>query len=84
MAMPPVALPAYQYFVAHNGQSLGPYGAQQLQQFLAGGNITRDSMLWREGLAGWMPAQQMTELAQLFTTQAPPLPAATPPPPPVF
>ena len=83
MAMPPPALPAHQYFVAHNGQSLGPYGAQQLQQFLAGGNITRDSMLWREGLTGWMPAHQMVELAQVFTAQAPPLPGA-PPPPPVF
>lgn len=84
MVMAPPALPAHQYFVAHNGQSLGPYGAQQLQQLLAGGNLTRDSMLWREGLAGWMPAHQMAELAPLFPAQAPPLPAATPPPPPVF
>lgn len=84
MVMAPPALPAHQYFVAHNGQSLGPYGAQQLQQLLAGGNLTRDSMLWREGLAGWMPAHQVAELAPLFAAQAPPLPAATPPPPPVF
>ena len=80
--MPPPALPSHQYFVAHNGQSLGPYGAQQLQQFLAGGNITRDSMLWREGFAGWMPAHQVAELASLFAAQAPPPFGAAPPPPP--
>lgn len=70
---PPVAL---QYYLAHNGQSLGPYSMQQLQQYVAGGNITAASLLWREGIA-WTAAASLPELAALFAA-----PGAPPPPPP--
>jgi len=79
-APPPPTANVHQYYVAHNGQSLGPYSVQQLQAFLAGGNITRDSLLWREGIA-WTAAHQLAELALLFGAPAAPMPAAPPPPP---
>lgn len=82
---PPPA--THQYYLAHNGQSLGPYTLQQLQQYVGGGNITRDSLLWREGIA-WTAAGALPELSALFAaTSTPPPPpppaAAAPPPPPV-
>lgn len=78
----PPALPVHQYFVAQGGSSLGPYGVQQLQQFLATGSIGRDSLLWRDGLAGWVPAHQLAELASLLAGGTPPpLPGMAVPPP---
>ena len=80
-APPPPISSNHQYYVAHNGQSLGPYSVQQLQQFSSTGNINRDSLLWREGIS-WTPAHQLLELSALFASPPPP-PFAAPPPPPV-
>lgn len=79
--VPPPAPAAveYRYYVAHQGQSLGPYGIQQLQAFLTSGNITAESLLWREGI-DWMAARQVAELALLFAI--PMAGASAPPPPP--
>ena len=72
---PPPPGVTYQYYLAHNGQSLGPYTVQHLQQYVAAGSITGSSLLWREGLA-WTAASALPELASLFAA-----PMAPPPPP---
>lgn len=82
-APPPIAPPTYQYYLALNGQSHGPYTLPHLQQYAASGHITRDSLLWREGIA-WTAAGMLPELAVLFPATPPPPPgAAVPPPPPL-
>jgi len=40
------------------------------------GSVTRDTFVWTPGQDGWMKADDVTELAQLFTILPPP-----PPPP---
>lgn len=69
----PPPMPTSQYYVAVNGQQSGPYGVQQLQQFAAQGLFTAQSLVWKQGMAGWEQACNVAELAQLFM-------AATPPP----
>ena len=82
MVPPPVAAPQYSYHLSVAGTNYGPYTTSQLQQYVQTGQVTRDSLLWREGMAAWLGAGQIAELAHLFA----PTPAAAPPvgtPPPV-
>jgi hypothetical protein len=43
---------------------------------VADGSLTRDSLVWTPGQDGWMRAEDVTELAQLFTIAPPPPPPA--------
>ena len=52
-----------EYYIASNGQNLGPYSVEQLAQQ----RITPDTMLWTQGMPNWAPASQIPELKQLFT-----------------
>jgi len=81
---PPLAaaVPTHQYHLSVSGQNYGPYGYAQLQQFVPTQQVHGDSLLWREGLAGWLPARQIPELASLFGPPAAAGAAVPPPPPP--
>jgi hypothetical protein len=69
------------YFVALNGQSTGPYNASGLRQLVDQGQLTRNSLVWKEGMANWAAAGTVEELASLFPVAPPPLPASQSPPP---
>nr|NLU59583.1 DUF4339 domain-containing protein [Pseudomonas sp. BIGb0427] len=66
IAPPPVATPQFSYHLSVAGSNYGPYTSSQLQQYVQTGQITRDSLLWREGMAAWLSAGQILELAHLF------------------
>jgi len=74
-----------QFHMVVGGQQYGPYSLPVLAGFLTTGQLTPLSMVWRNGMASWLPASQVPELAMLF---APPVgampPPLTPPPPPVM
>ena len=74
--MPPPP-PVVQYNVAVNGQTTGPFTMEQLAQLVQDGQFTNQSMVWKAGMAGWVAAGTVQELASLFT-QAPPPPPPTP------
>jgi hypothetical protein len=61
-----------QYYLAVNGQQLGPF---EVNQLIPNG-MTQNTMVWTEGMPSWAPAASVPELAQLF--MAPP---AAPVPP---
>lgn len=68
------------YNVAVNGASTGPYSTQQLAQMASSGQLTSQTMIWANGMAGWTPAGQVPELASLFGgSNVPPLPPVPPP-----
>ncbi|HOT89485.1 MAG TPA: SPFH domain-containing protein [Bacteroidales bacterium] len=66
--------PLNQYYVAVNGQQSGPFGEQQLAQMAQSGQLTKDSLVWKNGMAEWLAAGQVPEVAKLFTQVPPPLP----------
>jgi membrane protease subunit (stomatin/prohibitin family) len=74
----PPPIPQTLYFVAVNGQQTGPYPPATLQAMAGQGSLSAASMVWAQGMPGWVPANQVPELAAVFATP-PPLP---PPPPP--
>ncbi len=69
---PPPAMT--QYFVAVNGAQTGPFTEQVMGQMIQQGSLKKDSMIWKNGMAAWMTAEQVAEIAKLFTAVPPPLP----------
>ncbi|MFE0028338.1 SPFH domain-containing protein, partial [Amycolatopsis sp. NPDC059021] len=73
-AGPPPLPQAEQWFLGANGQQLGPFDRAQLGQQAAGGTLRADTLVWRAGMAGWLPAGQVPEVAPLLASTPPPLP----------
>ncbi|MGE9270364.1 MAG: DUF4339 domain-containing protein [Verrucomicrobiales bacterium] len=48
-----------QWFVMQGEEQLGPYTGELLVQYASEGNITRDTLVWTEGMAEWLPAGQI-------------------------
>lgn len=75
--MTPPPVPAVTYHVAINGQAAGPYDMVALQQMVASGQLTADSLVWKAGMAAWTKAGTVAELSALFAM--PPVPPPVPP-----
>lgn len=75
-AVPPPMPAQNPFYVVINGAQAGPFQAAQLQQMIMQGQITRESMVWSQGMAAWASASTVPQLASLFS--------AVPPPPPVM
>ena len=67
--------PIVQFFVAVNGAQTGPFSIQQLQAMAVSGQFNRQSLVWKQGMAGWLAAETQPELSAVFI--------AVPPPPPI-
>ena len=72
-AVPP-PIPAVAYHVAVNGQATGPFDLSVLTQMAAAGQLTADSLVWKNGMAQWAKAGTVDELKNLFTNVMPPIP----------
>ncbi len=68
----PPPLPTSQYYVAINGQQSGPFTIPQLQQYVAQGQFTASTLVWKQGMPGWAAANTVEELVALFNTMTPP------------
>lgn len=69
--MTPPPIPVVAYHVAVSGQATGPYNLQLLQQMAAGGQLTSDSLVWKNGMAEWAKAGTVDELKGLFAVMPP-------------
>lgn len=74
----PPPVPQLQYFVNINGQNMGPCNAQQLQQMVQSGQLTKDTYVWKNGMANWELAGNVAELAGFFGSVPPPMPPVPP------
>ena len=72
-AVPP-PIPTAAYHVAVNGQATGPFDISVLTQMAAAGQLTADSLVWKNGMAQWEKAGTVDELKNLFTNVMPPIP----------
>lgn len=71
----PPPLPAQaQFFVAVDGKQAGPFGVDALRGQASGGQLTRETLVWKQGMAAWTPAGQVPELEPVFGHVPPPLP----------
>jgi membrane protease subunit (stomatin/prohibitin family) len=72
----PPPLPATTtFFVAINGQQSGPFDLHALEAKVRDGAVTRNSLVWKQGMASWTAAGSVPELAGIFAAVPPPLPS---------
>ncbi|MCC5946128.1 MAG: SPFH domain-containing protein [Bernardetiaceae bacterium] len=76
---PPPPPPMLQFHTYINGQQQGPFDMNALRQMAQSGQLTKDVLVWKDGMAGWTAAGQVPELTPVFGATPPPPP---PPPPP--
>ncbi len=74
---PPPPPVEHVWHIAENGQTKGPFSKASMGRMATDGTLERDTLVWTPGQDGWMRAEDVSELAQLFTIMPPP-----PPPPP--
>ena len=62
------------FFVAVNGAQTGPYDMNTLSGRARDGLLTRETLVWRQGMAEWTAAGAVSELQTLFGAVPPPIP----------
>ncbi len=73
--MTPPPVPTNAYHVAVNGQATGPFDVATLTSMAANGTLTKESLVWKQGMAEWAAAGNVAELASVFGVPGmPPIP----------
>jgi hypothetical protein len=71
---------ADQWFIvvetASGAQSQGPMSLEQIQQLASSGQVTPESLVWKEGMADWVPAGGVLPLASRVQAEPPAIPSA--------
>lgn len=70
----PPPIPVVAYHVAINGQAAGPFDMSVLAQMVADGQLTTDSLVWKNGMVQWAKAGTLDDLKVLFANAMPPIP----------
>jgi len=73
-AAPPPIPGGAMFHVAVGQSQTGPFDLGALGQQAASGQLTRSSLVWRAGMASWVKASEVPELAGLFANTPPPVP----------
>ena len=66
------------YHLAVNGTSTGPYTLSVLSTMAGNGQFSKESLVWKSGMANWQAAGSIPELAGLFAGSVPSVPPVPP------
>jgi hypothetical protein len=72
---PPPPPVEHVWHIAANGETTGPFSKAALGRMVETGDLSRDTYVWTPGQDGWLKADEVMELAQLFTILPPPAPS---------
>ena len=64
------------WHVTENGETKGPYSTASMGRMAADGSLARETYVWTPGQDGWAHAEDIIELARLFTVAPPPPPGS--------
>ena len=53
---------ASEWYVFKNNNRLGPFSSQDLRRLTVAGSLSPDDLVWKEGINGWIPAQNIKGL----------------------
>ena len=79
--VPPPMPPSLSFHAIVNGQQAGPFDLNALKQMATQNQLTKETLVWRQGMAGWEQAGKVTELVSVFGVVPPPVPPVPPIPP---
>jgi len=77
-AAPPPVPPQIKFFAVLNGAQSGPFSIDEFKAQISSGAVTRETLVWKEGMSNWAAAETQPELASLFGATPPPVPPPTP------
>ena len=70
-----------QWYYVEDNERKGPVSIEHLRQLVVTGQITSSTMLWKKGMASWIPASQIEEVSSTVAAdEPPPLPEEVEPP----
>lgn len=72
--VPPPLPTAVAFHAAIDGAAAGPFDMNTLAAHVRTGKLTRSTLVWKNGMAGWAAADTVPELQGLFGSVPPPLP----------
>jgi hypothetical protein len=65
--VPPVPpLPEGIWYASINGKQAGPFKEDEVHKLISGGKITRQSLVWRQGMTAWAAAEDTPEILRIF------------------
>ncbi len=73
-AAPPPVPAGTMYHVAVDGAQQGPYDQATLKTMVANGSVTKETLVWSNGMANWTKAGDVADFNSLFGAVPPPLP----------
>ncbi len=73
---PPPPSVEHVWHIAEGGNTTGPFSKADMGKKVADGGLSRETLVWTAGQDGWKTADEVAELAQLFTVMPPPPPGA--------
>lgn len=74
----PPPIPTQQFYAYQNGQQFGPFALEVVSTYIQNKSITKDTLIWKPGMANWEKAGSIPELVSIFSQAD-----MTPPPPPI-
>lgn len=60
------------WYYSKNGAQLGPIGPAEMESKLKAGEIASTDLVWKEGMADWLPAGKVPEIQALLSPPASP------------
>ena len=54
-----------------NGKRTGPFDTEKLIKMARKGKLTRESLVWKEGMESWTKAVEVEDLASIISTIPP-------------
>ena len=62
------------WYVVQNGERTGPFTSEGVRKLIDAQSVTRDTLVWKNGLADWQKAGVVPEISAMIDSTPPPLP----------
>ena len=62
-----------QYFALVNNIPQGPFTEQELSSHILANRVVKETLVWAQGMPGWMEAKLIPEVAKIFSLMPPPI-----------
>lgn len=62
------------FYVAIDGQQIGPLGSNELMQMIQQGSVNKDTLSWIPGMTAWQPIERVPAILKLIAMIPPKLP----------
>ena len=69
----PYSEPQRLYYAVIDGRQAGPFSEAEIGRLLNEKRISRETLIWHQGLSQWQPAQDVPEIMRVIVLSPPPL-----------